>query len=140
MSTQITRKLEIDAGHRLMRHDGKCKNLHGHRYVFELTLEADALDEVGRVVDFGVVKAVVGKWLDDTFDHGFIVESGDPISSAIQADGTKLVVLDCAPSAENLARVVFENAVRLLSVHGEGLRVVRVRCHETPNCSADYAP
>lgn len=131
---QITRRLEIDAGHRLMRHESKCRNVHGHRYAFEVTVEGPGLDEVGRVIDFGVVKEKVGGWLNDTFDHGMIVEDGDPIIPWLANHDQKTVVLDCAPSIENLVRIVFEKCAELLP---EPLRIVHVRGYETPTCWAD---
>lgn len=136
MSQRITRRLEIDAGHRLLKHEGKCRNYHGHRYVFLVTCEAVELDTVGRVVDFSVVKEKVGGWLDDVFDHGMIVEEGDPMIEAFHATGTKFSILDCPPTAENLSRIVFTRASELLN--GDGLRVVQIECFETPNCSAVY--
>jgi 6-pyruvoyltetrahydropterin/6-carboxytetrahydropterin synthase len=131
----ITRLLEMDAGHRLMGHESKCKNVHGHRYRFEVTCEARALDEVGRVIDFGVVKQRVGGWIDDTWDHGFIYQAGDAIGEAIAAAGHKVYKMACAPSAENIAAELHLMAGMLLAEYE--LRVVNVRCWETPNCYAD---
>lgn len=133
----ITRTFEIDAGHRLMKHESKCKNLHGHRYRVELTVAAEqegALDEVGRIIDFGVIKDVFGGWLNETYDHGFIVEEGDPILPAL--DGTKYIVLGCPPSIENLVRIWHDGATTVLRVHG--VRVVHTRAWETEKCYADY--
>lgn len=79
----ITRRLEIDAGHRLMNHESKCRNVHGHRYVFEVTVGAENLDGSGRVIDFGVVKQELGGWLDEHWDHGFIYQRGDPVGEAM---------------------------------------------------------
>ncbi|MEE8246777.1 MAG: 6-carboxytetrahydropterin synthase, partial [Alphaproteobacteria bacterium] len=36
----VTRRLEIDAGHRVMTHGSKCRHLHGHRYVVEAVCRA----------------------------------------------------------------------------------------------------
>ncbi len=47
-----TRRIEFDAAHRVMRHEGKCKHLHGHRYALEATFSASGLDALGRVIDF----------------------------------------------------------------------------------------
>ena len=134
---QITRRLEIDYGHRLLRHEGKCRNYHGHRGRFEITCEASELDDVGRVIDFGVVKELVGGWLDEMLDHGMILEKGDPLIDLLTHLETKILVLDCPPSIENLTRIVFEQAQKLLE--REGLQVVKVRGYETPNCWADYS-
>ena len=134
MIPPITRRLEIDAGHRLQKHESKCRHVHGHRYVFEVTCAADELDEVGRVIDFSVVKEKVGGWLDEALDHGFIVERSDPIAEML-APITKLYVMPSPPTAENLAVLVLAQARELLE--GNGLRVVRVVCYETPNCWAE---
>ena len=62
---QVTRKHEIQCGHRISGHEGKCRNLHGHAYVFLLTCEADELDPLGRVIDFGVIRSLLCQWLED---------------------------------------------------------------------------
>ncbi len=134
----IVRRLEIDAGHRLVNHESKCRNVHGHRYVFEVCCSSPALDPVGRVVDFGIVKAQVGAWLDDHLDHGFIYEIGDPVGITLQGMGQKVFEMVTPPTAENLSELVFNVAVTLLE--SNGLLVEWVRCHETPNCIAEYQP
>jgi 6-pyruvoyltetrahydropterin/6-carboxytetrahydropterin synthase len=147
---QITRKLEFDAGHRVLKHESKCRHLHGHRYVVELTVEADQLDALGRVVDFSVLKSVVGGWVDEHWDHNILLHPEDPLwqvwdSELVQPEfsdsvfGSKMPYMmptDCNPTAENLAMVLFNIASSLL--RDTALRVVHVRIYETPNCWADY--
>jgi len=133
--TTISRRLEIDAGHRLIDHEGKCAHVHGHRYVFEVFVRASQLDHVGRVIDFSVVKERVGGWLDMHWDHGFLAQEGDPIIDWLSVHAQKLYVLPVPPSAENLAAYVFEVARRALEPE---VQVVAVRCHETPNCYAEF--
>ena len=76
----ITRKFTFDAAHRLINHKGKCANLHGHRYVAEITLQAKQLDELGMVVDFSEVKRIIGDWIDHRWDHNTILHPGDPFN------------------------------------------------------------
>lgn len=135
MSFQITRRLEIDAGHRLLRHESKCRNYHGHRYRFDITVQAAQLDDVGRVVDFSVVKELVGGWLDDRWDHAMLLELSDPMLPMLREKGLKFDVLTSPPTAENLARNLHKVAEELLGE--KKLKVVNVRCYETPNCWAD---
>ena len=60
----ITRKIEFDAAHRVMEHEHKCKNMHGHRYVLEVEVEMkNKLDDLGRVIDFGLLKDIINKSL-----------------------------------------------------------------------------
>ena len=133
-----TRSIEIDAGHRLLLHESKCAHPHGHRYRFEVTVAASALDAVGRVLDFGAIKEKVGGWLDAEWDHAFLVEKGDPLAEWLAANRCRHAVLSVPPTAENLAKIVFDKANDLLRSSAGGLRVVRVRCWETPNCWSDY--
>lgn len=138
MLTTITRRLEIDAGHRLLAHESKCRNAHGHRYAFEVTVSGAALDDCGRLIDFGAVKQLVAGWLDAEWDHGFLAQAGDPLIEPMRALGLKLVVLDVPPSIEHLTAIVLARSAPLLAP--DGLRVVRVRGYETPNCWADVEP
>lgn len=132
-----TRRLEFDAGHRLMKHESKCRNVHGHRYVVELTCAAESLDEVGRVIDFAAIKREVGGWIDADLDHGFIIQQGDPLFDALLNDRTKFHVVGFSPTAENLVAYIATNAQDILTPLG--IRVTHVRLFETPNCWADWS-
>ena len=138
MTPSIYRDLEFDAGHQLLKHEGKCAHTHGHRYRVRLVVRGKQLDGVGRVIDFGVLKAVMGGWLDEHLDHGFIAERGDPIIDYLRTHEKKHFVMDEPPTAENLARLIYRKAVELLSAHA--IEVVRVTIAETPNAGADWPP
>lgn len=79
-----TRRLEFDAAHRVVGHEGKCAHLHGHRYAVELTAEAE-MDAVGRVIDFSVLKAKVGGFIDGGWDHGMLLNPDDHAARAAVA-------------------------------------------------------
>ena len=132
----ITRRLEIDYGHRLMNHEGKCRNAHGHRGVFDVECAAPELDKLGRVIDFSVLKGVLGGWLDDNWDHGFIYEQGDPIGDFLIKTNQKSFMLKTgwAPTSEHLAQFFLGKARDLMLDFG--IEVVSVKMWETPNCYA----
>lgn len=139
--TEITRKIEFDAGHRVYGHESKCAHLHGHRYVAEITVTADELDSLGRVIDFSVVKNLVGGWIDDTWDHNLLLNDQDPLFDLIcqnEKENGRIPFFfsNENPTAENIARVLFEQAHWMLITHS--IRVTRIRIYETPNCWADY--
>lgn len=137
----ITRRLEFDAGHRLQNHESKCRNVHGHRYVVLITCRAPELDSVGRVIDFGKVKELIGSWIDENWDHGYIYEAGDLISEAIAKldyEALKTFEMVVPPTAENMSKFLFRVASDYLAA--EGIEVTNVRLFETPNCFADYNP
>lgn len=133
-----TRRLEFDAAHRVMEHESKCKYLHGHRYVIEASFEAEALDEIGRVIDFGVVKEKLGAWVDRHWDHTAILHEADQAlgdAVAVQT-GQAVYYLPYNPTAENMARYLLEEICPEM-FSGKGLRCTRIRIWETPNCYAD---
>ena len=131
-------------GHRLRLHESKCRHLHGHTYRGLFTARPEGgLDAVGRVVDFGVLKARIGGWVEDRWDHGFVLEEGDPLIRLWRDDpdaggllnGHKLYELDRPPTAECLA----EHLLRVVGpevLDGTGVALVRVVLWETPNCFA----
>jgi len=142
----VTRKLEFDAGHRIPDHRSQCRNLHGHRYVLEITLTGDIVDapgesDNGMVMDFSEIKSIAKQHIVDLWDHAFLVYRGDEaVRGFLDAlPDHKTVVLDCIPTAENLASVIFHTLAPHYSSHyGTQLRLSRVRLYETPNCWADF--
>lgn len=137
MSYRITRTHEIDAGHRVCGHAGKCAHLHGHRYKFELTCEASQLDELGMVIDFAVIKERLCAWLDEMWDHRFLVWVHDPMMEALRDLDPAVTSLPLNPTAENLARFMVDD-IGPLRLAGTGVRLVRCVVHETAKCSASY--
>jgi 6-pyruvoyltetrahydropterin/6-carboxytetrahydropterin synthase len=143
----ITRKLEFDAGHRIPDHRSQCRNLHGHRYVLEITLQGDVIEtegapDRGMVMDFADVKRLALEHLVNVWDHAFLVYEGDTkVCNFLESlPGHKTVVLDRIPTVENLAAKAFEILANVYDAHyGVNLRLAKVRLYETPNCWADIA-
>lgn len=137
MGRTCTRRFEWDAAHRVMRHESKCKNLHGHRYVAEVTTSAVSLDPLGRVIDFGVVKRILGTWIDEMLDHGTMIHVMDTgIAKLCEANQWKFFTMSVNPTAENIAEMIFRIGSELLAP--QGVQVDRVRVYETPNCYAEF--
>ena len=131
---QIVCRFEFDAAHRLKDHPGKCRNLHGHRYVAEVACSASAKED-GMVVDFGTVKERVGGWIDSRWDHLVLYELADTRLMAAMALIDQLTFgMPCAPTAENMARYLYEKAKELLPE----VSVDYVTIWETPSCRATY--
>ncbi len=141
----ITRKLEFDAGHRIPDHRSQCRNLHGHRYVLEITLEGDLVEtegapDRGMVMDFADVKSLANQHLVDLWDHAFLVFSGDTqVRCFLETlPGHKTVVIDRIPTVENLAAIAFDILANVYDAHyGVNLRLHKLRLYETPNCWAE---
>lgn len=132
----ITRRIELDAAHRVPDHKSKCFAIHGHRYVVNATLSGPlftAGEQRGMVMDFGFVKDVMMEVIHQPCDHGLILWSGDrdvldqllcpstlPPQQATKRRRAKcaqqlhypkwikLHLMDTVPTAENLAKHWFE--------------------------------
>ncbi len=131
----IMKQLDFEAGHKLNNHTGRCRSIHGHHYVIEIFCTALELDQVGRVIDFGVIKQEVGTWIDMYWDHAMLVEKGDSLLSYLNENGMKYFELPYSPTAENLATFLFGVSTDLLSKHG--VTLTKVRVWETPRCYAE---
>lgn len=129
---RVTKEIHFCYGHRLLNYAGKCRHLHGHNGKAVITVEAAALDRLGMVVDFGDVKRVVGQWIDEVLDHTMILHRDDPLIPELRKAGERFVELDVNPTAENLARLIFDHAAEA------GLPVVEVTLWETENSFATY--
>lgn len=138
MTWRATREHEIACGHRVWQHESKCAHLHGHNYLFRLHCEALDLDSIGRVIDFGVIKSTLCAWLEEQWDHRFLVYEHDPIAAALGALDKRVVVVPFNPTAENIAQHVVE-VVAPSVLAGSGVRLVLCEVGETRKCSASYS-
>lgn len=129
---RITKELHFCYGHRLLNYAGKCRHLHGHNGVAVITLESDRLDERGMVVDFSDLKRVMQAWIDENLDHRMLLHRDDPLLPALQLVQEPVFLMDVNPTAENIAKLLFELAAE------QGFPVVEVSLWETPNSYATY--
>ncbi len=132
-----TRKFHFDSAHRVMQHEHKCKLLHGHRYVVEATFTASNLDSVGRIIDFSIIKNLLGSWLDNNFDHNTILHQEDALlgEQISKITGQKIYYLPCNPTAENIAWYLHKKICPML-FDDYNITCVSIAVFETPNCSA----
>ncbi|MCL2005078.1 MAG: 6-carboxytetrahydropterin synthase [Planctomycetaceae bacterium] len=128
----ISRQFTFCYAHRLRRHAGKCANLHGHNGTAKIDLQNGQLNQQGMVVDFIEVKNLLGNWIDEHLDHRTILEEGDPLAAILMEQGELVLTLPTEPTAENLAKLIYDQAERF------GLPVVSVSVWETEKCAAAY--
>jgi len=128
----VTKEVHFCYGHRLLGHTGKCRHLHGHNARALIRLESQDLDPLGLVVDFKEIGNYVKSWLDAEIDHNLLLSRSDPVLPLLQQAGERVYAMDENPSAENIARLIFEHVAR------GGFPVVEVTLFETDSAVASY--
>jgi 6-pyruvoyltetrahydropterin/6-carboxytetrahydropterin synthase len=129
---RVTREIQFCYGHRLLNYDGKCRHLHGHNGRVVISLAAPDVDPLGMVMDFSRIKRVVGHWIDETLDHKMLLHEKDPALPFLRQQGEPVYVMRVNPTAENIARLIYDYAV------SQGFPVLEVQLWETENCYATY--
>lgn len=176
MGYTVIRSHEICAGHRVVGHESKCRHLHGHNYKFHFKVAPKktlsegyvksvsgfalegSLDDIGRVVDFNVVKTTLCQWLEDNWDHKFLHWENDKLISGLKTlivfdrnnfDNNamekedenhffnSMVALPFNPTAENLAAYMVDViGPQLLDEYG--VELVECTIEETSKCHVNY--
>lgn len=165
----ISREIGIDAGHRVMDHRSKCRNLHGHRYKVQAWCRGPLFpsgEQTGMVLDFGFLKEEMMERIDAPFDHAFIFSVRDSlcremfaldepplagvVDEAVERDqfyrgegrgGVRVCVIPGVPTAEYLAKFWFDLLCpRVIERSGDRATLVCLKVWETPNCWAAYGP
>lgn len=132
-----TRYHDISCGHRVHGHESKCAHLHGHNYRFHLTVQGE-LDQIGRVLDFSVIKKLLCQWLEENYDHKFLVWEQDPMGTALkELDKEGVILVSFNPTAENIAKH-FTDVIAPKLLVGTGCQLIKCQIDETRKCSATY--
>ena len=128
----------FDAAHFLKGYDGKCKNIHGHRWRIVVRISGDSLIAYGKkkgmLIDFGDLKSALTT-LADPFDHALLVEEGtlkERTMEALREEDFRMVFLPFRTTAENFSRYFFQQLTEM------GLTPQEVAVYETPNNCAYY--
>lgn len=130
----VTRVIHFCYGHRLLDYSGKCRHPHGHNGQVEVSIESGKLDKLGMVMDFEEIKQKVQKWIDSELDHKMLLNKRDPLVKILKDLGEPVVLMDDNPTAENIARLIFDYA------RAQSLPVAGVRVWETVNSFAEVRP
>ena len=129
---RVSREIDFCYGHRLLNYAGKCKYLHGHNGRAIITIESEKLDERGMVLDFSEIKQVVSTWIDQRLDHRMLLHKSDPVVPLLEKLGEPLFLMDENPTAENIARLIYDFTA------SRGFPIIECRLWETPRCYATY--
>lgn len=128
----------FDSAHFLAGYEGKCGNIHGHRWKVEIEVQSEKLVTGGQldgmIIDFNDLKRDV-KTMVDYFDHALIIQENSmrvETLNCILQDGFKVVNVEFRPTAENFAAYFFK------CMKEKRYNVRRAIVYETPTNSAIY--
>lgn len=128
----ITKEVYFCYGHRLMKHQGKCRHLHGHSVRAAITLAADRLNDQGMVCDFSDIGAVAAQFIETELDHNLLLHQDDPLLPLLKQANERVMALPEHPTSEYLAKLIYE------FIKDRGCRVQSVTLWETTSCCATY--
>lgn len=134
----ISTEASFDAAHFLKGYNGKCHNLHGHRWRVVVFAQKEQLCEDeqnrGMVFDFSELKDVL-KAMADNLDHSLIYETGslkEKTVEALKEEDFRMNEVPFRPTAENFSKYFYDE------ITAKGYDVRRVDVYETPNNCASY--
>ncbi|MCQ2350719.1 MAG: 6-carboxytetrahydropterin synthase [Paludibacteraceae bacterium] len=132
--------IEFDSAHYLSGYNGKCANIHGHRYKLVATLCSEELQKDGHtrgmVEDFSKIKEIL-KEVEAFFDHKLLIEDNEDGRSTKKAlenlpNAFSIVMTPFRPTCEEMSRYIYN------MLKSKGLNVSEVELFETPNNSCIY--
>lgn len=134
----VKTKAHFDSAHFLKGYEGKCSNIHGHRWEIEIEVSGAPVEDGtkrGMVVDFSDLKKDLKAFADD-LDHCLIIEKDslkETTKAALDDEGFRIIELPFRPTAENLSKYVYDEMTK------KGYSVVRASVYETPGNCATYS-
>ncbi len=128
----ITKEVYFCYGHRLMNHQGKCRNLHGHSVKASISIKNTTLNNDGMVCDFSDIRECVDAFVDEYLDHNFLLHENDPIIPALIANNERFLAIAEHPTAEVISKMIYDY------IKKAGFNVAQVVLWETSSASACY--
>ena len=131
MQIRLYKEVSFDASHRLLHYQGKCHNLHGHRWKVEIRLTGKVDEETNILVDYNEIKRVVNR-----YDHQIILNGDDPMVSRIE-EFHPVITTPGDPTSELLAVLIRDAIEGEYAQSGRNIRVESIRVWESPTCYAE---
>ena len=140
---RLTKEFSFEAAHALDGYDGPCREIHGHSYRLFVTVKGTPTENAsdpkcGMVLDFGVLKRIVGEEIVSRFDHALVLrasESGAELFRVLTERFGNVVTVSYQPTCENM---LGDFAARIAARLPEGVALHSLRLHETATSFAEW--
>jgi len=153
----ITARHVFEAAHRLRRHEGACRNIHGHSYQLEVSVAGELYTDgpkSGMVLDFKQLKQTIKDIIDvgtfmgnnmTPFDHSIMLHEQDPLYTILKQElpgkeRIRVIGMIEEPTAEYMTELFAGLIVPQLQHYGLDVQLVSVKVWETENNFAEWRP
>ncbi len=131
MQIRLYKEVSFDASHRLLHYQGKCHNLHGHRWKVEIWITGRTDNQTNILVDYNEIKQAVHR-----YDHQIILNQDDPMVPRIE-EFHPVITTPGDPTSELLAELIRDSIEAAYAPSGRDVRVETIRVWESPSCYAE---
>jgi 6-pyruvoyltetrahydropterin/6-carboxytetrahydropterin synthase len=131
MKVGIYKEVQIDTSHRLLHYEGKCANLHGHRWKVEIWIEGEPDPVTKILIDYSMIKKIV-----DKYDHQIILNKEDPMVPRIE-EFHQVITTPGDPTSELMASIIREDLYTFCRNQGIKATVPKIRVWESPTAFAE---
>ncbi len=131
MKVGIYKEVHIDTSHRLLHYEGKCANLHGHRWRIEIWMEGEPDPASQIVIDYSTIKQIV-----DRYDHQIVLNEEDPMAACIRKFHP-VITTPGNPTSELMASIIRDELYAYCRQHGIKATVPKIRVWESATSYAE---
>lgn len=140
---RIEKKFTFAGGHRLSKHEGLCKNIHGHNYIIYVGIKSKKLNKNDMIMDFSDLKVIAGVYFQQ-FDHCLIVNKTDLewMKPLVDKMGWKATIMDHEdrdPTAEVMSETFYKFLQEIFTRTFNDIQVDYVTVYENENSKATYS-
>lgn len=140
---RLTKEFGFEMAHALEGYDGACKHIHGHSYRLFVTVigspsKEESDPKFGMVLDFSILKGIVGKYIIDRYDHALILRESDlrkDFHSLLSSTYGKVEIVDYQPTCENM---ICRFAEMIKSELPSNISLHHIKLHETATSFAEW--
>lgn len=135
---RITKVFDFEMAHALLKHDGACKNIHGHSYKLYVSLRGEVLNDAsspknGMLMDFSDLKAIVKKEIIEVYDHCLLLNKEQRVPELEKE--YRIIYTDYQPTSENIIQEFAEKISKKLP---QQMELYSLRLHETERSYVEW--
>lgn len=140
---RITKRFNFEAGHALHGYEGKCKNIHGHSYKLDVTVQGIPIKDrsnpkYGMVIDFADLKKIVKEEIVTPFDHAIVFNKRSPhrdLAEELIKREHNVILVDYQPTIEMM---VIDFAERITCKLPKNIQLFSIKLQETASSFAEW--